>query len=95
MYDRIKIDNVHFQAANSTYAASGLLGWISATLNNSLQLDGLALRKTRDGRFVLSFPARTDGAGRQHHYLRPLNDDTRRIIERQVFAALAITEKIS
>ncbi len=59
-------------------------------LNGMLQLDGIAVRKTQEGRFVLSFPARKDGAGNQHHYLRPIGDEVREEIEYQIFSALGL-----
>ena len=86
------IDNVKFSAAGPQETSAGLIGWVALTVNGLLRLDGLALRRTTDGRLVLSFPARRDGAGRQHFYVRPLDDVARRDIERQVFQALGLEE---
>ncbi len=90
MSDVIRVSAVRFVAASASDIRSGLLGWIALTLNNSLRLDGLTLRRTRDGRLALSFPERRDLAGGSHHYMRPLNDAARRAIEAQVFAALGL-----
>ena len=84
------IDKIEMMTAGPEAAESGLLGFIRCRLNGRLQLAGIALRKTRDGRHTLSFPARTDGAGEQHFYLRPMDDQTRIEIERQVFEALGL-----
>jgi hypothetical protein len=84
------IDKIEIKTTDPEAAETGLLGWITCRLNGRLQLDGLALRKTLDGRHTLSFPARRDGAGRQRFYLRPLDDATREAIEQQVFKALGI-----
>ena len=70
----------------------GLVGFVSIVVNDSLKLDAIALRRTLDGRPVLAFPARRDARGRQHSLFRPINDEARREIERQVFAALGIEE---
>src|SRR5262245_23693969 len=67
-------------------------GWVSATMNGSLRFDGISVRRTADGRLALSFPARRDTTGKQHPYLRPLDDATRRDIEHQIFAALGLGE---
>ena len=91
----IKITNVQFTSADPRDVETGLLGWIRCTLNGSIQLDGISLRRTRDGRHTLSFPARFDQAGRLHHYLRPLDDETRHAIERQVFKALSFVENMT
>ena len=61
-------------------------------LDATLRLDGLALRRTADGRLSLSFPARRDTAGKQHPYLRPVDDAARRDIEHQIFTALGLGE---
>ncbi|MBZ0153296.1 MAG: hypothetical protein K8J09_17360 [Planctomycetes bacterium] len=70
---------------------SGLLGFISAIYGNIL-LDGITLRRTADGRFALSFPARTDRSGRRHAYFRPVDDDARKGIEAEILWQLGERE---
>ena len=72
--------------------AKGLFGFVSATVNGSLRLDGIALRKTLNGNMVLSFPARRDSSGCQHTLVCPINDRARRDLEFQIFQALGIEE---
>jgi hypothetical protein len=88
--DELTIDRIELKTAGADAAETGLLGWISFRLNRRLHVDGVALRRTADGRPTLSFPARKDGAGRQRFYLRPLDDETREGIETQVFMALGL-----
>ena len=88
----ISITNIQFTAADRNDLETGLLGWISCILDGRLQLDGISLRRTRDGRQTLSFPARRDGIGRQRYFYRPLDNHTREQIERQVFDALGYHE---
>jgi DNA-binding cell septation regulator SpoVG len=92
----VRITDVRFTPSTAEDVAQGLLGWVSATLNGALRLDGISLRRiSSDGRIALSFPARRDQVGRDHPYIRPLGDAARREIERQVFAALGLaTEAI-
>jgi DNA-binding cell septation regulator SpoVG len=70
----------------------GLVGWVGFVLGGIVQVDGVTLRETAAGALRLSFPERRDGRGRRHPIVRPLGDAARREIERQVFAALGITE---
>ncbi len=91
----MRISNLQFKSAQISDAESGLLGWISCSINGSLRLDGIAVRRTADGRLALSFPARRDDAGRRHFYVRPLDDKARRDIEHQVFLALGIEDGAS
>ena len=86
----ITVDRVEMKAADPDTAKTGLLGWVSCRLNGNLQLGGIALRRTLEGRLTLSFPAKRDRTGQQWYYIRPLDSSTRRAIERQVFSALGV-----
>lgn len=86
------VTDVVFTPAEPAAQRSGLLGFVRCSFGNALILDGIALRRTAAGKRVLSFPARTDGQGRKHPLFRPLDDLTRRAIERAVFEALGIAE---
>ncbi|MBK8980672.1 MAG: hypothetical protein IPM29_32620 [Planctomycetes bacterium] len=68
---------------------TGLLGFLSVFIG-PLVLDGITLRRTASGRLTLSFPARTDRAGRKHSYFRPADDAARVAIEAAIFEALGI-----
>lgn len=87
------ITNVRFTQASESLQRAGLLGWISCELNGGFQLQGLTLRRTRNGRHLVGFPARKDGSGRLHFYFKPISTAAQRKIEQQVFRALGIREK--
>ena len=93
MKNRIKINNVCFIGAAQREVESGLLGWIRCLLNDSILLDGLTLRRTKDGRLTISYPGRRDAAGKVRHHLRPKDGATRREIESQIFKALRVGRK--
>lgn len=84
------ISEVRLRPTTADDTTGGLLGFVSFVVNGALRLDGIALRLTRDGRHALSFPARRDRHGRRRAPVLPISDETRREIERQVFAALAL-----
>ena len=67
----------------------GLLGYLSVFYGD-LVLDSITLRRTADGRFALSFPAKTDRGGRRHSYVRPSDDRARRSVESAIFDALGV-----
>ena len=73
--------------ASDAEARTGLLGYLSVTYGD-LILDGIVLRRTADGRFALSFPARTDRSGRRHPYIRPVDHEARRQIETAILGEL-------
>ena len=70
---------------------AGLIGYVSVEFGG-LVLDGIVVRKTTDGRFTLSFPARTDRAGRKHPYIRPVSDQVRKEIEDELLWQLGERE---
>ena len=72
---------------------SGLLGFISVEFGPWI-FDGICLRRSADGRFVLSFPARTDRAGRKHSYIRPVHDEARKAIEREILGQLGQNQEL-
>jgi len=81
------IRDLRFVPASAPLRCRGLLGWTSLT-RGDLQLDCLAVRRTADGRHALSFPARTDQAGEQHPYYRPVDRQTQEAIEAEVLGEL-------
>lgn len=89
-YSPMDISGVKFSAATPEEKETGLLGWCSYLMGGTVQIDGVAVRRTADGRRALSFPARRDGQGRQHAYVKPLDDQARREIEAAVFSALGM-----
>jgi len=76
-------------AASPARVRKGLQGFASCRYGD-LTLDGIAVRRTRDGRHVLSFPVRHDRNGNQHHIVRPVDDDARQAFEAAVIKALGL-----
>ena len=91
MNDPLKVSEVRFRGASPEEREGGLLGFASITVNG-LRLDSLGIRKTLTGRLALSFPSRTDSAGRRHFYVKPLNDEVRMDLEHQIVSALGLNE---
>lgn len=77
-----------FSSAPEQLQARGLLGWLCVTVNEAIQIDGIALRRTLVGDLVITFPERRDSSGNHHPIVRPLGEEARRSIEEQIFDAL-------
>jgi DNA-binding cell septation regulator SpoVG len=77
---------------SDTDQRSGLLGFISVFVGN-LVVDGIALRRTESGRLALSFPSRTAKNGDRHAIVRPVDDDARKAIEKELLRQLAEREE--
>lgn len=84
----LRVSQVRFTSAGRGDRDRGLLGFVAFTLGGTLEVDGVTLRRSRQGTKYLSFPARVDGRGERHPYLRPVDDLTRVSIEQAVLEAL-------
>ena len=67
--------------------AHGLIGYVSCIMNDAIHIDGVALRKTREGEYSVSFPKKPGRSGDQHFYFKPINEAMRQEFLRQVLAA--------
>jgi DNA-binding cell septation regulator SpoVG len=86
----VTIADLHFTKAPEDATRTGLLGWVGFVLDDTLVIESVAVRRTRAGRLVLSFPRRADRHGNARYDVRPLNSAAREAIENGVFAALGI-----
>ena len=77
------VTSVRFTPASDPVQRSGVLGWVTCAVG-TLVLDGITVRRTREGRLTLSFPR---GRGK-YPPVRPLDDEARRAIEREILAAI-------
>lgn len=66
---------------------AGLLGFLSVSYGPWI-FDGITVRRTSDGRLALSFPARSDRSGRKHALIRPVDNEAREAIERELLGQL-------
>ena len=84
------VSEVRLVTATEADQRRGLLGFVSLHIDGRIVVDGVALRRTREGRLTLAFPKRLDRQGRRHPVVRSLDDETRVSIEHQVFTALGL-----
>ena len=91
----LTVSNVRFRSASPEQVGSGLIGFVTIVLADAIEIGGIALRRTLDGKQALSFPQRTDRHGQPHYVARPINERVHRDLERQVFDMLAIREEAS
>lgn len=78
---------IRFTPSSDAEAARGLLAYVKLEYG-PLILDGITLRRHASGRLGLAFPERTDGHGRRHPLVRPINDAARVEIEEEVLREL-------
>jgi hypothetical protein len=90
---RLAVTKVRFHPASPGIGDAGLVGFVAFVVNDALGIDNVALRRNPAGVLRLVYPTRTDRAEREHPIVRPLDDDARRSIERQVLDALGFENR--
>lgn len=87
MRDLLSISNLTFTPAEPGRDRPGLMGWVSATVGG-WKIDGLSVRRTREGRTIVTFPSRRDAAGRLHPIAQPIRAEDRKYIRAYILADL-------
>jgi len=88
----MKLSQVRLISAPEYLVETGLLGWVSFVLYDSIRIHSVQLRRTADGRLALSFPKKIGRDGTKHPIVKPLNDDVRVWMEDAVFRAIGVDE---
>ena len=70
--------------ATAPLRASGMRAFAQVVIEETLFVDGLAVRITQGGKAIVTWPERRDGEGRVHAVVRVLDEGTRDEIERAV-----------
>ncbi len=89
----LQVTSVALIPAPDSDTHRGLLGYVTCVINDTLMLDGIVLRRTVDDQLTLSYPTRRDRSGRQHPVIRPLNEEARLHLEREIITALRLELK--
>ncbi len=86
MAPALTINEIRITPGSEEDRGAGLLAYASCRYGDLL-LAGLAVRKTMNGRTVVTFPAKRSGEGKQHFLITPTTVAVRRTIEDAVLAA--------
>ena len=78
-----------FISANPRQRRAGLLGWVTMKIGPFV-VDGVALRRTTDGRLAFSYPVRTGSRGQRFAIIRPYDEASRRQIETDLLVQLGL-----
>lgn len=76
-----------FRPAKALDQAAGLLGYARVQIGDLL-VDGVAIRRSRDGRHVISLPSRRSREGHEFSVVAPVSNAVGRDLEQQVLEAL-------
>jgi hypothetical protein len=79
------ISDLRYQRAGDEDRRSGLLGYARFVIGGTLRVDGVAIRRDREGHLHVAFPR---GPKPEHPLLRPVDAAARRVLEQAIFEAL-------
>lgn len=66
--------------------STGVRCFSQVLLDGTLFVDGLAVRVSRDGQALVTWPERRDGSGRGHAIVRIFDPEIRKAVERAVLS---------
>lgn len=82
-----RISVLSFRPAKPLDRATGLIGFARIQAGELL-VDGVAIRRARDGRHVISLPSRRSRDGQEFSIVAPANGEVGRALEAAVIDAL-------
>ena len=68
----------------------GLIGWASCVINDSLYLNNIAIRYSKAGQVILTFPAKKSKSSFKYFYFNPISHDAARILKQAIIDKLKV-----
>ena len=87
MRDLLAITDLAFTPAPGSLRATGLIGWVRIVLNDTVVIDGMTIRRTRQGTTVVSWPE-PHNRGAARRVVRPRDEGARAFLEREILSVL-------
>jgi DNA-binding cell septation regulator SpoVG len=86
------LSEIKFTPASFEQRSDGLVAFVAVTLNGSLRIDGITVRRSLTGRLYVAFPRHRDSRGEEQYVVRPLDQETTAHLESQILAAFHMEE---
>lgn len=83
---------MQFNESSPEQKEKGLLGWVSFDVLEMFRFNAVAVRENKANVVSLSYPANVSSSGKQHHYVRPLNDEVRIRVEDEILGTLGYSK---
>jgi DNA-binding cell septation regulator SpoVG len=71
----------------------GLVGWASCVVNGALYLNNIAVRRGRDGEFLLTYPSKRSRSDQKYFYFNPITREAKRVIDEAILGKLKRGER--
>lgn len=67
----------------------GLLAWASCVIDDAVYLNNIAVRRGKDGRLMLTYPAKLTAAGSRYYLFNPISREASAVLEDAILRRLA------
>lgn len=74
--------------------ADGLLGWASCVVNGVLYLNNIAIRRSRNGELVLTYPCKRSQSDQKYFYFNPITREAHRVLDEAILGKLERRERV-
>jgi DNA-binding cell septation regulator SpoVG len=81
------LSKITFTPVPPGHRSDGLVAFVAVTLNGSLRIDGITVRRSLTGRLYVAFPRHRDSRGEEQYVVRPLDQETTEHLESPILAA--------
>ncbi len=68
----------------------GLLGWASCIINGGLYINNIAIRRSRSGELVLSYPVQKSRRERKYFFFHPISREAQAAIDEAILGKLQV-----
>lgn len=84
--EKIKVSEVKVRLMDRN--EDGLIGWASCVVNDSIYLNNIAIRLGKDGRVVLTYPAKKSKSDSRYFHFNPISQEAARVLEAAILDRL-------
>ena len=86
--ESLKVSEVKIRLVDQS--EDGLIGWASCVVNGSLFLNNIAIRKSREGKVILTFPAMRSKGDSKYFFFNPISHEAARVLEEAIIDKLKL-----
>lgn len=85
----IKVSEVKIRLVDKS--EEGLIGWASCVINDSLYLNNIAIRHSKEGQVILTFPAKKSKGNTKYFYFNPISHEASKILKEAIIDKLKLS----
>lgn len=71
----------------------GLLGWASCVVNGAIYLNNIAIRRSRNGELILTYPCKRSQSDQKYFYFNPITREAHHVLDEAILGKLERRER--